>query len=126
MLRNFLNQDNPHTQNEGDVDRQGCTGAGEQWRRDLWPWPALQGWRRDELLETHASVMIPIRRSSQIKAEYERARGSQLFANEMTLAEFLAEMRADEELLKRPEENHDKSKMPVVSDPPYVMHLHIY
>ena len=88
--------------------------------RRLWPWPALRNWRREKLLEQHGAEMVPIRRSSQVKAEYERARGSQLFANETTLSEFLAEMRADEELLL--EKNKiGISNESVVSDPPCVI-----
>lgn len=119
LLRNFLNKDS-----NGEED---CTGAGQEQRR-LWPWPALRNWRREKLLEQHGAVMVPIRRSSQVKAEYERARGSQLFANETTLSEFLVEMRADEELLLASQHDlylnknkHGISNESIVSDPPCVI-----
>eukprot|EP01043_Picozoa_sp_COSAG02_P063388 COSAG02_NODE_8972_length_2377_cov_2.300702_1_plen_624_part_00 len=113
LLRNFLNR------NGDDGDASDCTGAGQHRRRPLWPWPALHHWRREMLLEQHGSVVVPIRQSSQVKAEYERARGSQLFANETTLADFLAKMRTDENMLLAANRD-EKGNESIISDPPYV------
>jgi hypothetical protein len=74
LLRNFLPHSSSSSTGDAGTD---CTGGGgggdgeqqEQGQR-LWPWPALRRWRREALLETHGSLTVPIRRSSQIKAEY--------------------------------------------------------
>jgi len=77
LLRNFLHHSSSSSSSTGDAGTD-CTGGGgggsdgeqqEQGQR-LWPWPALRRWRREALLETHGSLTVPIRRSSQIKAEY--------------------------------------------------------
>ena len=59
----------------------------------VWPWPALQSWRRDKLLADHGGLSVPVRISSQTANEYDKALGSGFLANTTTLSAYLEEMR---------------------------------
>lgn len=59
----------------------------------MWPWPALQSWRRDKLLADHGGLSVPIRISSQTANEYDKALGSGFLANTTTLSAYLEEMQ---------------------------------